>query len=394
MTDLKKQPGDQFEDSNDVNDTENDKGISADEINDRTHESEEPFADSNDSNESEYNEETSGDEGNAHDQPREAQISGDSKPKRSGAGGWIASAILLVALIAVSIKAFSGGTGSNEAVATVNGVDISEHQLYETLVKGGNGASALENLITYELVNQEAQKQGVTISDADIDTELAQLKKSMGSEEAFNQALTQYNMTIEDLHADLQQQAQLRKLLGSKVSITDEDISSYYEQNKASFATEEQVRASHILVKTKEEADAIVKQLKEGADFATVAKEKSLDTGSATNGGDLDYFGKGVMDPAFEQSAFSLKVGEISEPVKSSFGYHIIKVADHKQASNPTLEDKKAEIKDTLTSQKIYELSQTLITDLRSQAKIENLLTKDKEGEDAAQTESGAAVTE
>jgi len=313
-------------------------------------------------------------------------------PKRAGVGGWVTSAILLVALIVVSIKAFSGGAGMSDEVGSVNGVKISKGDLYDTLIKGGNGESAVEGLITYELVNQEAQKKGITVTDADLNRELDVIKKSMGSEEAFQQALVQYKMTEDDLHADLLEQAQLRKLLSSQISITDEDIKNYYDQNKASFSTEEQVRASHILVETKEEADAIVKQLKEGADFAALAKEKSLDTGSAANGGDLDFFGKGAMVPEFEEAAFALKVGDVSEPVKSDYGYHIIKVTDHVEASSPTLEEKKADITDTLTSQQIYTLSQTFISDLRSQAKIVNNLTADTAAAPANST--GEATTE
>jgi len=313
-------------------------------------------------------------------------------PKRAGVGGWVTSAILLVALIVVSIKAFSGGAGMSDEVGSVNGVKISKGDLYDTLIKGGNGESAVEGLITYELVNQEAQKKGITVTDADLNRELDVIKKSMGSEEAFQQALVQYKMTEDDLHADLLEQAQLRKLLSSQINITDEDIKNYYDQNKASFSTEEQVRASHILVETKEEADAIVKQLKEGADFAALAKEKSLDTGSAANGGDLDFFGKGAMVPEFEEAAFALKVGDVSEPVKSDYGYHIIKVTDHVEASSPTLEEKKADITDTLTSQQIYTLSQTFISDLRSQAKIVNNLTADTAAAPANST--GEATTE
>lgn len=331
-------------------------------------------------------------EAEENSQSKQAVVAGQGNgAKRPGVGGWIASAILLVALIVVSIKAFSGGAGLSEEVGSVNGVAISKGDLYDTLVKGGNGESALEGLITYELVDQEAQKKGITISDADLDVELNVIKKSMGSEEAFQQALEQYKMTVDDLHSDLLQQAQLRKLLSSQINITDEDIKNYYDQNKASFTTEEQVRASHILVATKEEADAIVKQLKEGADFAALAKEKSLDTGSKDNGGDLDFFSKGSMVQEFEASAFSLKVGEVSAPVKSEYGYHIIKVTDRKEASAPTLEEKTAEIKDTLTSSKIYELSQTLITDLRSQAKIVNNLTVETTTP-AADTTSDAAT--
>jgi len=310
-------------------------------------------------------------------------IASDNQPKRSGAGGWIASAILLVAFIIVAIKAFST-SGDSASVAEVNGVEITENQLYQALLPGGNGDKALDNLINYELVNQEVEKQSVTVTQADIDHELDTLKKSMGGDDAFNMALQQYSMTIEDLKPDLRQQAQFRKLLEPKVTVTDEDIKNYYEQNKESFATPEQVRASHILVGSKEEADAILKQLNEGGDFAAIAKEKSLDTSNKDSGGDLNFFGRGQMEAAFEDAAFKLKVGEVSEPVQTSYGYHIIKVTDRKEAASPTLEEKTEEIKDMLTSQQIYQLSQTLMTDLHSQAKIEKHLTKDTSTEEAS----------
>lgn len=99
-------------------------------------------------------------------------------------------------------------------------------------------------------------------------------------------------MTLDDLKAQMPLQVEIRKLLEPKITVTDEDISAYFDENKASFNQEEEVQASHILVATKEEADAIVKQLKDGADFATLAKEKSSDTGSKENGGDLGFFKK------------------------------------------------------------------------------------------------------
>ncbi|MBD3917583.1 peptidylprolyl isomerase [Paenibacillus sp. PR3] len=260
-------------------------------------------------------------------------------------------------------------------VATVNGIGIKQQQLFEALIQGGNGNNVLDGLITYELVKQAADSKGITISDEDIQRELNIIISSMGSRENFEQALEQYQMTEKDLYPNLLNQARLRKLLIAQVKITDSEISSYYNQNKDSFNTPEQVKASHILVDTKAEADAIYTQLKNGADFAQLAQEKSIDTGSGVGGGDLGYFERGMMVTEFEDAAFSLKVGEISSPVQSQFGYHIILVTDHKAAVTKTLEDVKDQIKETLTSQKIYELSQTFVSDLRAKADIKNLLT-------------------
>ena len=121
-----------------------------------------------------------------------------------------------------------------------------------------------------------------------------------------------------------------------RVEVPDADIQAFYEQNKAQYTSEGRVRASHILLKTegKEEAavraraEDLLKQARGGADFAALAKANSEDEGSAVNGGDLNYFGRGQMVPEFEQAAFTLKPGEISELVKTSFGFHIIKVIE------------------------------------------------------------------
>ncbi|WP_201292347.1 peptidylprolyl isomerase, partial [Enterococcus gallinarum] len=115
-------------------------------------------------------------------------------------------------------------------------------------------------------------------------------------------ALMQAGMTEEDLSKQMREQVKLKKLLGDKVKVTDDEVKEIFEQNKESFATPEQVRASHILVETKEEADKIYKELQEGADFAAIAKEKNQDA-TKDKGGDLDFFGRGEMDPAFEEAA-------------------------------------------------------------------------------------------
>lgn len=298
----------------------------------------------------------------------------DSAPKRNMAAVWmVVSAVLLIALIFVAVK--NPFAKSDEAVATVNGAKITKDALYNAMLDAG-GKSTLNGLITFEVINQEAKANNITVTDADLNKEIDSMKESFGSEEAFNQMLTKYNWTLESLRKQMVPQVQLTKLLTPKVSVTDQEIKDYYEQNKESMATPEQVRASHILVKTKAEAEAIVKDLKGGADFAALAKEKSTDPGSKDNGGDLNYFSKGQMVPSFEEAAFKLKVGEISEPVQSDFGYHIIKVTDHKDAVNPTFDQKKDEIKETLTHQKISEMSSSYMDELKAKAKITNTLDK------------------
>lgn len=304
----------------------------------------------------------------------------------------VISGVLAAALIIVLIyPPFGGG---KEAVASVNGTDISKDELYNELLTLG-GQATLENMITMELVDQAAAEANVTVTDEDVNAELETLKTQYGGEEAFDMALAQSGMTLDALKKNMDLQVKMRKILEPQTDVTDEEISTYYEENKASFATPEQVRASHILVETKEEADAIKKELDGGADFATLATEKSTDTASAANGGDLGFFGEADMLEPFSKAAFSMQVDEISDPVQSDYGYHIIMKTDHKEATNPTLEDKKEEIRKILVDQQIGELSSTWMTDLRSNATISNTLTPAEESTDAgADTNSTDSTTE
>jgi peptidyl-prolyl cis-trans isomerase D len=147
-----------------------------------------------------------------------------------------------------------------------------------------------------------------------------------------------------------------REQARQKVVVPPADVQRYYNDNLQQYQTPEQVRASHILLETagkndadvKKRAEEIAKQVKGGADFAELAKKVSEDKGSASNGGDLDYFGRGRMVPEFEQAAFSMQPGQISDPIKSQFGYHIIKLVDKKAGSTRPLEEVRAQIQQQL----------------------------------------------
>ncbi len=294
-------------------------------------------------------------------------------PKSSNKVWQIVSLVLAVLLVVVLIKP-PFATNKAEAVATVNGVEITKDRLYEELAANG-GEQALTNLINQELVNQEAAKNNITITDADVDAEIETYKTQFGSEEALNQALEQYGMTMDDLLKQVEMEVKLTKLLEPQINVTDEQVKETFETYKDSFNTPEQVRTSVILVATEEEAKDIVKQLKEGADFAELAKSKSLDTATKDQGGDTDFFARGEMEEAVEEAAFKLAKGEISEPVKTSEGYQVIKVTDKKEAHTATLEEKKDEIRKSLISQQVSSMSGAWLEDVRSKAKITNTFT-------------------
>jgi peptidyl-prolyl cis-trans isomerase C len=177
----------------------------------------------------------------------------------------------------------------------------------QRMFEGPEGAEKfVDELVKKEMLYQEAKKKGFE-SNPDYQKKLEDFKK-----------LTLIGLLLE-------------KEIEDKAKVTDKDVKDYYEKHKADLTTNNQVRASHILVKSEDDAKKILDQLKKGGDFAKIAREKSIDTGSAKNGGDLGFFSRGQMVPEFEKAAFSLKEGEVAGPVQTQFGYHIIKVTGKKE---------------------------------------------------------------
>lgn len=288
--------------------------------------------------------------------------------------GWIIASVLLLAILIVYVILYPPVTKGEEAVAKVNGTTISKEQLYKNLVSAG-GEQTLQRMIDKELIAQEARKASITITDADYDMEIKKIKSQFPSEEEFTQALTYYGMTLEGMKDDIQTQLQIQKLLEPQVTVTDEDIKKFFDDNVESLKTPEQVSVSHIVTATKEEADAILADLKNGADFANTAKEKSIDTATKEAGGVLDYFAKGTKEEAFEAAAFGLTPGSLSEVVETTQGFHVMKGIGHKEAATPTLDEKKEEIREQLVSDEVSTLAGTWMEEKKAAAAIENYLT-------------------
>jgi len=181
----------------------------------------------------------------------------------------------------------------------------------------------------------------------------------------------------------------------AKVTLPPADIERAYNNQIEQYTTPEQVRASHILLKTegkddaavKAKAEDLLKQAKGGADFADLAKKNSEDEASAKNGGDLDYFGRGRMVPEFDQAVFAMQPGQISDLVKTQYGYHIIKLVDKKAAATRTL----AEVRQQISDQLAYEKAQTQATDLAQ--KLEKEIKKPADLDTAAKA-NGLTVQE
>jgi peptidyl-prolyl cis-trans isomerase C len=164
-----------------------------------------------------------------------------------------------------------------------------------------------------------------------------------------------------------------------KAAVTDEAMRKVYDEAIKQMGTEQEVRARHILVETEDEAKAVLAELKKGADFAELAKKKSKDPGAA-QGGDLGYFTKDQMVPEFAEVAFKLEPGKLSDPVKSQFGWHIIKVEDKRNKPIPEFDKVKEQIESFLTRKAQAEL----VAKLRQDAKIERTAAAPKPAEPAA----------
>ena len=282
---------------------------------------------------------------------------------------------ILAVLIVAAIAVFIFLSTRSDVVAKVGGESLTKDDLYTFFVEQ-NGEAALDTLITKNLINQEVEKEKITVSSKEIDAELQELIDSYGGEETFEQQLTSSGLTQDDIKEDIEVNLKIEKLLEPQIEITEEEMQTYFDENKDSFAQTKQVKASHILVEDEETAKEIKEKLDNGEDFAELAKEYSTDTASAESGGDLGFFGEGSMVAEFEEAAFSMKVDEISDPVKSDYGYHIIKVTDTKEAAEANFEKSKEEIKGILLDEKMTTEYPTWLEEKQKEYDVKNYLSE------------------
>jgi foldase protein PrsA len=281
----------------------------------------------------------------------------------------ITASVILVAGIAGGAYAYV----KSQTVASVDGERITKKELYDTLV-GVYGESAVDNLVTKVVIDKEADKRNVKVKDSEIDAEVATYEESYGGEEGLKSALEASGLTLADLKEDIETNIKIEKLMAEDIEITEDEVESYYKENKSNFDTPESIEVSHILVEDKETAQEILDKLKSGEDFAELAKEYSTDTATAEKGGELGFITSGEMVEEFEKAAFALKVGEISDIVKTDYGYHIIKATDYKEAKESTYEDSKELAKEAALAEKISSEYSTWVQELKTKYDIKTNL--------------------
>ena len=288
-----------------------------------------------------------------------------------------------------------------EVLAKVNGEPVRKTEFERVLrnIELSNGPvpaerrdevlrGVLDQLITYTLMTQEAKARNVTVTDEEVDARIKQMRGG-GNDAEFKKALDARSMTLEQLRTDARIQLTIEKMMQAQVAglaaSTDAEAREFYDKNPDKFKQQETVRASHILIRVdpkgpeaaraeaRTRIEGILKRARSGEDFAALAKEHSQD-GSAAQGGDLGYFERGAMVPAFSEAAFALKPGEISDVVTTDFGLHIIKVADRKAPSTVPYEQVSGRIIEFLSAQKKQEHARQFIEDARKRAQIEVLV--------------------
>ena len=303
-------------------------------------------------------------------------------------------AILLCALVSFALAGCGGGGGSEDvppdAVAVVDGQEVAKSD-YESLIaqakksyknqkrdfpKAGSQEfqtlknQAVQYLVQREQFEQEAESLDVNVTDKQVSARLAKIQKQYfgGDKKKYEKQLKEQGLSDKQVRNDIRAQIISERIFAKvtkDVKVTDTQVEDYYNKNKTQYSQPESRDVRHILVKSKAKANDIYNQLKAGADFAALAKKYSEDAGSKANGGKLTI-SKGQTVAPFDKEAFRLKKNEISKPVKTQFGYHIIQpLSDTKPAKVTPLKEVKDSIEKQLKQTKKNEAMTKWVDDLK-----------------------------
>jgi peptidyl-prolyl cis-trans isomerase C len=302
--------------------------------------------------------------------------------------------VMTLASLAAAVFLFAGigcssfKTPSEDAIATVNGVEITVKdftvKLRNALNLLGSASNvkeeetynikreALEALIEEKIMLLQAEKLGLKVTDEELKKRVEEIKKDYTNEnfaQVFGGEKVDYKIWSEELRKRLLLEKLVDQEVNSKIAITDEEIAAYYQANRNRYYSEETVHVAQIVVPTREMADAVLKRIQAGEDFNKVAREISTGPESA-KGGDLGVFTRGVMPEAFDRVVFSLPEGRASKVVKSPYGFHIFKVLKKEKGRWIELPDVKEKIKADLAKGKEEQEFRKWLDALKSDAKV------------------------
>ncbi len=317
---------------------------------------------------------------------------------------WIKPFLAVLAALAVGLAA--APADGEEAVALVNGLAISEGSLeremkglQQRLLQSGRDVTpeqlqdlrprVLESLIDKELLYQASVRQGIEVTDKEMDAEWERIRGRFSSEEEFGQTLDRMGVTPNSLREEIRRSKAVQKLVKERfagsVDVTEEEERAFYRDNPEAFERPEEVRARHILIRPetgggeegKKQAMAEIRgvqeELKAGKDFSELAAEHS-DGPTGARGGDLGYFPRGRMAPAFEDAAFSLEPGEVSDVVETQFGYHLIKLEDRRSEAVLPFEEVKVKLRQYLIGEKTKKQVAEYVQELKEEAEIRRMI--------------------
>lgn len=312
----------------------------------------------------------------------------------------------MAALMLIPTAAFSAEDTAGKIAAKINDRTVSMQEFerevdnYMMRYQGGKEAlppafvkqireQAINTLINREVLLQESEKKGIKADKQKIQEGIQSIQKRFANQQQFEEALKNMKLSRDDLEKQYTQKTKIETLLDqqvvSKIDIKEDEAKAYFNDHNDEFSQKEQIRARHILIKVDKSADEkkkseareqlvkVQKKIVAGEDFSELAKQYSQGPSSA-KGGDLGYFAKGQMVKPFEEVAFKLAPNEVSDIVETRFGYHLIKVVDHKPEKKAVFAEIKERVTEKLKKQRVQQEIGDYIKKLREKATIENLV--------------------
>lgn len=304
--------------------------------------------------------------------------------------GWHLFAMLLISLAFIAGCKGRSPLEKEKVLATVGAEVITLDEFEESFSSTGKRyasnypmdrrnslklkAAYLNQLIEEKLIMAEAEKMKIIVGTEEIDAAIAGLKKNYGDENSFKKVFIDEHLDLSEWREKVKKKLLVEKVIyqtvSSKVEISPEEIKDYYDNNIDEFHSAEQVKVRQIFHMDEREASKARERIRAGEDFAAVATEVSQSP-DASEGGNLGYFGRGIMPPEFDETVFTMEVGTLSEVVRSTYGYHVFLLEDRREERDLGFEDVKEKIAEVIRRNKEEHLYSRWIDGLRAQTNIE-----------------------